>query len=96
MQKWKKKWILQETEGRRRKNGDGIMQSMPGWRMDRIHEVNVDEDGRARSMKIAFHTRKVTDDGRRNVPKTKGVGVQNLAVLLVRDEREAPIWEEMN
>ena len=56
VQKWKKKWMSQETEGRRRKNGDGIMQSMPGWRMDRIHEVDMKKDGGARSMKIAFHT----------------------------------------
>ena len=95
LKEWKKNWMTQESEGRGRGVG-GIKQSMPGWRMNRIQEVKVDEDGRTRSMKIAFHTRKVADDGRSNVPKTTEVGVQNLAVKLVRDEQEAPVWEEMN
>ena len=77
VQKWKKKWMTQESEGRGR-GVNGIKQSMPGWRMNRIQEVNED------------------DDGRSNVPKTTEVGVQNLAVLQVRDEQEAPVWEEMN
>ena len=114
VQKWKKKWVNQESQGRvARKNwkqsernsqveGRGrkkneIEHSMPGWRMARIQEVKVDEDGRARSINFAFHTRKVTDKERGHISKTTKtieVGIQRLAVLLVKDERGAPVQGE--
>ena len=70
---------------------------MPRWRMARIQEVKVDGDGRARTITFAFRTRKVTDKGKDHLsktPKTIEVGVQRLAVLLVKEERGAPVQDE--
>ena len=67
--------------------------STPMWRLARIWHVKVDNDGRVRTITVSFRPQHATDKGKDYVsktPQTLQIGVQMFAVLLAREEQEAP------
>ena len=68
----------------------------PTWRMARIQEIKVDDDGRVRTITVAFRPRNVTDKGKdyaSKTPKTLEIGVQRFAVLLAKEEQGTPVQD---
>ena len=67
------------------------------WRLARIQEVKVDDDGRVRTIIVSFRPRHAADKDKDYVsktPKTLQIGVQRFAVLLAKEEQEAPIQDD--
>ena len=63
------------------------------WRMARVQEIKVDDDGRVRTITVTCRPRNVTDKGKDYIsktPKTLEIGVQRFAVLLAKEEQDTP------